>query len=314
MIKLSPFKDSMGNASSAAVLDNFTAHRELLFGIAYRMLGRVAEADDMVQETWLRWQRQDATSIESPRAWLISTLTRLPIYQLRSAQRTREQYYGVWLPEPLVESPDRSPADSAALSDSLTMAFMLMLETLTPVERAVFLLREVFDYDYAEIAGIVGKSEANCRQIVRRAKASLPHKPASATPPTEHAHRVVRQFLNATATGEVGDLLALLADDATLYSDGGGVVLAAGRPIHSADHISRFFVGIRQRAAEDLAFHFTSINGRAGALVMTGGRIDRAVSFEIDGDRITNIYLVRNPEKLRHLFTQQFSAEPAPER
>ena len=148
----------MGNTSAPSVIDTFTAQRELLFGIAYRMLGRVAEADDMVQETWLRWQRQDAASIESPRAWLISTLTRLCIDQLRSAQRTREQYYGVWLPEPLVESPDRSPADSAALADSLTMAFMLMLETLSPVERAVFLLREVFDYDYAEIAGIVGKS------------------------------------------------------------------------------------------------------------------------------------------------------------
>ena len=299
------------NASSSVVIEQFTAHRELLFGIAYRMLGRVAEADDMVQETWLRWQRQDAASIESPRAWLISTITRLCIDQLRSAQRTREQYYGVWLPEPLVQSPDRSPADSAALADSLTMAFMLMLETLTPVERAVFLLREVFDYDYAEIAGIVGKSEANCRQIVRRAKSSLPQKPASATPPSEQAQRVVRQFLNATATGEVGELLALLADDATLYTDGGGVVLAAGRPIRSADHISRFFVGIRQRAAEDLAFHFTPINGRAGALVMTGGRIDRAVSFEIESDRITNIYLVRNPEKLRHLCTPPFPSKPA---
>ena len=289
---------------SSAVIDAFTSHRELLFGIAYRMLGSVAEADDMVQETWLRWQRQDAAEVGAPKAWLVATITRLCIDQLRSARRKREEYYGVWLPEPLVESPARSPADSAALADSLTMAFMLMLETLSSVERAVFLLREVFDYDYAEIAGIVGKSEANCRQIVRRAKASLPrpeNPPSATTPPSEHAQRVVQQFLAATATGEVGDLLALLADDATLYSDGGGRVVAAGRPIHTADHVSRFFVGIRDRQPPNAEIRLVRINGRVGALMSAGGAIFNALSFDLEGDRIRTIYIVRNPEKLRHL-------------
>jgi RNA polymerase sigma-70 factor, ECF subfamily len=292
------------------VIDTFIDHRELLFGIAYRMLGRVAEADDMVQETWLRWQKQDSAQITSPKAWLVSTITRLCIDQLRSAQRSREEYYGVWLPEPLVESPGRSPDEAAALADSLTMAFMMMLETLSPVERAVFLLREVFDYDYSEIAGIVDKSESNCRQIVRRAKASLPRAISSSAPPSDRARRVVEQFLQATSTGQVGDLLALLADDATLYTDGGGVVNAAGRPIQTADRISRFFVGIRQRAAAEIAFRYTRINGRFGALVFVNDQLDRSISFELEGDRIVAIYMVRNPEKLRHLITLGVSGDP----
>ena len=154
------------------MVEIFNTHRPLLFGIAYRMLGLVSEAEDMVQEVWLRWQKQDAAEIQSPKAWLVSAVTRLCIDQLRSARREREQYYGVWLPEPLMPTTrDPEPDASTELADSLTMAFMLMLEALGPTERAVFLLREVFDYDYAEVAAIVGKSEANCRQIVRRAKA-----------------------------------------------------------------------------------------------------------------------------------------------
>lgn len=293
------------------MIETFTTHRELLFGIAYRMLGRVAEADDMVQETWLRWQRQAAGEIDSPKAWLVATITRLCIDQLRSARRQREEYYGVWLPEPLVETRAPSPAESAALADSLTMAFMLMLENLTPVERAVFLLREVFDYDYAVIADIVGKTEANCRQIVRRAKAQLspPVANAAAAAPNEQARRVVQAFLGATASGEVRDLLALLTDDATLFTDGGGRVASAGRPIRSADHISRFFVGIRARAPANVQVRILQINGRVGALVSAGGRLDRAISFDLEGERIRALYIVRNPEKLRHLASVSNPAE-----
>lgn len=291
------------------MIDTFNAHRELLFGLAYRMLGSIAEADDMVQETWLRWQRQDVSGVNSPKAWLTATITRLCIDQLRSARRTREEYYGVWLPEPLVEEPARSPADAAALADSLTMAFMLMLEALSPVERAVFLLREVFDYDYDDIAGIVGKTESNCRQIVRRAKASLPNR-ETPTAPSEQARRVVQQFLAATATGEVGDLIALLTDDATLYTDGGGRVASAGRPIHTADHIGRFFVGIRRHSEGGIEHQFMHVNGRPGALVRVQGRLDRAISFDFEGDRISAIYIVRNPEKLRHLLAETIDAGP----
>lgn len=282
------------------MIESFNAHRGQLFGIAYRMLGSVAEADDMVQETWLRWQKQDAGGIESPKAWLIATTTRLCIDQLRSARRQREEYYGVWLPEPLVENAPASPENSAMLAESLTMAFMLMLETLDPVERAVFVLREVFDYDYVDIAAIVGKTEANCRQIVRRSKLQLAT-PAVAATPSETARRVVEKFMDAAASGEVGDLLALLTADATLFSDGGGRVAAAGRPIHSADHISRFFVGIRDRQPADVALRFVAINGRPGVLMSSGGHIFNAVSFDLDGERVRAIYIVRNPEKLKHL-------------
>lgn len=281
----------------------FAAHRRLLFDIAYRMLGRVAEAEDAVQETWLRWQKQDATAIDSPRAWLVAAVTRFCIDQLRSAQRARTDYYGVWLPEPIVENTAPSPADSAALADSLTMAFMLMLERLTPDERAVFLLREVFDYDYADIARIVEKSEAACRQIVSRAKSHLHHADAPPAPPSERAQRIVQQFLAATASGDIDELMALLTDDATLYSDGGGRVAAAGRPIHSADHISRFFAGIRAKTPEagHAILRFLAVNGRPGALLFVDGQLQNAYSFDLAGDRIRAIYVVRNPDKLRHL-------------
>lgn len=284
-------------------LNLFTAHRRLLFELAYRMLGSVAASEDIVQETWLRWQRQELRNIASPKAWLVATATRLAIDHLRSAQRTREDYYGIWLPEPVIDTRTRSPDESAALADSLTMAFMLMLERLTPDERAVFLLREVFDYDYADIAPIVEKSEAACRQIVSRAKARFGRETSPPTPPSPRAERIVQQFIKATTSGEVHELVALLTDDATLYTDGGGQVSAAGRPIHTADRISRFFVGIRKRYAEILerVYRFAIVNGRPGALMTERGRLINAYTFEFEGDRIRTVYVVRNPDKLRHL-------------
>lgn len=284
------------------MIETFNFHRGQLFGIAYRMLGSVAEADDMVQETWLRWQKQDEAEIRSPKSWLISTITRLCIDQLRSARRTREEYYGVWLPEPLVESPAPTPQDAAVRADSLTMAFMLMLETLSPAQRAVFLLREVFDYEFADIAAIVGRTEANCRQILRRAKAQFNAAPPEA-PPSDRARRVVARFVEATASGELGDLIALLTEEATLYSDGGGRVPAAGKPVRGARKISRFLVGIRPYRPADTILRFISINGRPGVLMSSGGQVYSAISFELDRNRVRNIYIVRNPDKLRHVTT-----------
>jgi RNA polymerase sigma-70 factor (ECF subfamily) len=283
------------------VIDIFTEHRSLLFGIAYRMLGRIAEAEDMVQETWLRWQRQNPVGIRSPKAWLVAAVTRLCIDQLRSARHEREEYYGVWLPEPLVESATPAARQSEALSDSLTMAFMLMLETLSPIERAVFLLRNVFDYEYAEIAEIVNKSEANCRQIVSRARARLAQPAGSPTPPSGHAERIVQQFLVAQRTGSVSDLLALLTEDATLYADGGGRVPSVGRPIRGADQISRFFVGIRRLLPANLELRVTPMNGSIGVLAIVDHHIIQTLSFDITEDRVRAIYIVRNPEKLKHL-------------
>lgn len=283
------------------MIEEFNAHRSLLFGIAYRMLGRVSEAEDVVQEVWLRWQKQDIATIDSPKAWLVSTTTRLGIDQLRSARRQREDYYGVWLPEPLMQDLAPDPGATAEMADSLSMAFMLMLESLGPVERAVFLLRKVFDYDYAAVAAIVDKSEANCRQIVRRAQARLQAGAKPSAPPTERARELVERFLAVTAGGEIESVLALLTDDSTVYSDGGGKVKAAGLPILGADRVSRFLLGIWPRFVTEMERRFVEINGTPGLLMSLHGQIQYAFAFEFDGDRLKNLYIMCNPDKLRHL-------------
>jgi RNA polymerase sigma-70 factor (ECF subfamily) len=283
------------------VIEVFTEHRSLLSGIAYRMLSRVAESEDMVQETWLRWQRQNPAEIRSPKAWLVAAVTRLCIDQLRLARHEREEYYGVWLPEPIVESLTATADESASLTDSLTMAFMLMLEVLSPVERAAFLLRNVFDYDYSEIAEIVNKSETNCRQIASRAKARLEQSAGPQTPPSRQAERIVQQFLAARSGGSVSDLLALLTEDATRYADGGGRVPSASRPIRTANHVSRFLIGIRDRLTKEAEVRLARVNGQVGALIIAEGRLTDVMSFDIEAGRVRAIYIVRNPKKLRHL-------------
>lgn len=283
------------------MIETFNLHRQILFGIAYRMLGRVSEAEDMLQEVWLRWQKQDPAAIQTPKAWLVSTTTRLCIDQLRLVRREREDYYGIWLPEPLMPTTEDNPSQVAELADSLSMAFMLMLESLGPLGRAVFLLREVFAYDYADIAAIVGKSEANCRQIVSRAKVSLQGNARPASAPTEQARRLVEHFLAATASGDVNQMLALLAEESTVLSDGGGRVKAAGRAIIGADHVSRFLLGIWPRFMAGVTPRIVNINGSPGFLVVADGQVHYALSFEITADRVQSVYIFCNPDKLRHL-------------
>lgn len=290
------------------MIDVFMEHRALLFSIAYRMLGSVAEAEDLVQETYLRWQRQKAGVVETPKAWLVATLTRLGIDQLRSARRRREDYVGVWLPEPLVDSAAPAPDQVAALGDSLGLAFLVLLETLGPVERAVFLLREAFDYDYADIAPIVGKSEAACRQMVSRAKGHLAQRAPAEAAPSPKAEQIVQRFMSACATGDVRELLAVLTEDAVLYTDGGGRVRSALRPIHSADRISRFFVGIR-RWGPAKAMTLARVNGEVGAVMRRADGHLSVSAFAFDGDRIRAIYTVTNPEKLHHV--QWLPPDPA---
>lgn len=275
------------------------SHRPRLFHIAYRMLGRIADAEDMVQETLLRWHRAEHAEIREPQAWLATTLTRLCIDQLRLARRQREEYVGVWLPEPLLETPPHDPAIEAALADSLSMAFMLMLEELAPVDRAVFLLREAFGYDYATIAAIVEKSETNCRQIAVRAKAHLARPSGPPPEDTEEAERLVREFVEATRTGDLADLIARLTGDAVLYSDGGGKVRAALLPIHGPDRIARMFIGLRR-------FHvngppparFMLINGSPGVLTLGRDGHPSAMTFALEQGKVKAIYIVRNPDKL----------------
>jgi len=272
-------------------------YRPLLFSIAYRMLGRVAEAEDMVQETFLRWQRQDVSQILEPRAWLTTAITRLCIDQMRSASRQREQYMGIWLPEPLID--EEGPDGAADLADSLGTAFMMMLEELTPVERATFLLREAFGHDYAAIAEIVGKSEANCRQMVSRAKARLGRAEEPKPTANEEVERLVKEFLHATQTGELSDLMSLLTDDAILYSDGGGKVRAALLPIYGPDRIGRMFIGLRRFQNGELPpTKFVRINGSPGVITRGGDGNINAMTFAFEGDKVKAVFIVRNPDKL----------------
>jgi RNA polymerase sigma-70 factor (ECF subfamily) len=284
------------------LVDTFHPHRPLLFNIAYRMLGRVADAEDMVQETFVRWQQQDESSIQSAKAWLIATTTRLSIDQLRSARRQREEYVGVWLPEPLIEADDAlSPARAAELADSLGVAFLHLLEELSPIERAVYILREAFDHDYAEIARIVGKSEANCRQLFGRAKAHLAQRETQDVPSDQKAEQIVQEFLAACSSGDLQQFLAVLTDDVVLYSDGGGKMKAARRPIQTAAHVSRFYIGLRERAFVGSDIRMVRVNGEIGVVSRRpNGRVDVSTFAFADG-RIKAIYIISNPDKLRTL-------------
>jgi RNA polymerase sigma-70 factor, ECF subfamily len=277
----------------------FDRHRPLLFSMAYRMLGSVMEAEDAVQEAYLRWRRASGEEVRSEKAYLSAVVTRLCIDRLRSAQARREEYVGPWLPEPLPDERAPDVAETVALEDSLSMAFLVLLESLTPVERAVFLLREVFGYEYAEIAGIVGKSEANCRQISRRARASVAARRPRFERSPEQGERLMREFLEACAAGDMGGLLAVLADDVTLWSDGGGKTRAARNPIHGAANVARFLLGTLRKAPTGFAVRPARINGSPGLVGYFGdGRPQSATTFGLSGGRISEIRLVVNPEKL----------------
>jgi RNA polymerase sigma-70 factor (ECF subfamily) len=245
--------------------DAFYEHRALLFSIAYRMLGTVADAEDVLQETFLRWQRATDVEIETPRAYLATVVTRLCINQLQSARAKHEEYFGQWLPEPLMTA---RAADSRAISgidDSLSTAFLVLFERLTPLERAVFLLREVFEYEYAEIAGMLGQSQTNCRQILRRAKQHVKEdRPRFNASPSER-EKLLQQLLEATSQGEMQGLLALLSKDVVLYTDGGGKATAVPNPIYGADRVARFFFSTPGRlVSESIVKRIAQVNGQPG--------------------------------------------------
>jgi RNA polymerase sigma-70 factor, ECF subfamily len=274
--------------------DLFDRQRPLLFSIAYRMLGSVMDAEDVVQEAFLRWQRAPRTEVRSPKAYLSAVVTRLCIDQLRSARARREEYVGPWLPEPLPTEPD-----TAAIDESLSMAFLVLLESLNPTERAVFLLREVFDYDYEEISRLVGKSEANCRQIARRARDSVAARRPRFESSPEQEERLVGSFLEASLGGDMEGLVSLLSEDVTLWSDGGGKTRAALNPIHGADRVSRFLFGILRQAPPGLAVRRARVNGRPGLIgYFADGRPQSVTTLEVAEGRIRAIRIVVNPEKL----------------
>lgn len=280
---------------------DFESLRPLLFAIAYRMLGGAHDAEDIVQEAYLRYQATDPESIHSPKAFLTTVVTRLAIDQLKSARRQRESYVGAWLPEPLLTAAGDQPADLVALNDSLSTAFLVLLETLNPMERAVFLLREVFDYDYATIAEIVGKSESACRQALHRAREAL----RSGRPrfhSTAGEHRLVfTRFLEACSEGDVQGLEAVLAADVSALSDGGGKASAATRPLHGPKVVAAFMLGLFRRAPAGLKYELAEINGRTGLIVRENQAAVVAIMADVVDGKVTSLWLVRNPDKLQGL-------------
>jgi RNA polymerase sigma-70 factor (ECF subfamily) len=275
----------------------FEEHRPLLTRLAYRMLGSLADADDVLQEAYLRWDRADRAAVRSPRAFLCALVTRLCIDQRRAADARRETYVGPWLPEPVVE-PDR-PAARLETAESLSLAFLVVLESLGPVERAAYLLRKAFDYEYAEIAGILGKSEANCRQLVSRAEDRLRERRPRFDPAPDVAERATTAFLHAVTTGDVGGLVGVLAEGAVAMTDGGGKASAARAPVVGAGRVARFFVGLAKKAPAGFELRRVRVNGQPGLLTVVGGRVDHVMTFDVDdAGKIAACYVIRTPDKL----------------
>jgi RNA polymerase sigma-70 factor, ECF subfamily len=291
---------------ASPVAEAYEDLRPLLFSIAYRMLGSVAEAEDVVQEAFLRFQRAlgEGRSIDSPKAYLAAVTTRLAIDQLRSARARREQYVSQWLPEPLLT--DEAALEGARYveeADSLSMAFLVVLERLTPVERAVFLLHDVFDYGYDEIAQIVGKSEANCRQLAARARRHVVEERPRFDASREQRDELAARFFAAAGEGDMQSLVDLLAADAAVYGDGGGKVPSWRQPIFGRDRVARLMLGLGS-AWRDLGISMRprEINGQPGALFLDeSGRLVNVITLEIVEGRVQTVRSVINPEKLRHL-------------
>lgn len=283
----------------------YETFRSRMFSIAYRMLGSVSEAEDVVQEAYLRLHRatMEGAAIESPEAFLTTVTTRLAIDTLRSARVRRETYVGVWLPEPLLASTEPDPAEHAEQADSLSLALLSLLETLSPVERAVFLLREIFDYDYDEIATIVQKSEDNCRQIFVRARKRIDSGKPRFTADHQAQQELARQFFAAVDAGSLDSLVDFLAADVTFYGDGGGKANAVLRPIFGRDHVTRLLRGMFTKAHQyDITYRLALVNGQPGALAFdSNGHIVSLLAFDIADGAIQTVRAIINPDKLTHL-------------
>ncbi len=289
--------------------DPFERERPRLVGLAYRMLGTVADAEDVVQDVWLRWRTVRPGEVDRPQAWLTTVTTRVALDHLRAARRRREAYVGPWLPEPLVA--EAGPAEAAELAESLRFGFLTVLDQLRPVERAVFLLADVFAVPYADIAVTVGKSEVACRQIASRARKRLrpAHPPAGGPADAPVDHRadtgsdrvVVDALMTAVAMGDVDLALRYLAPDVVCVSDGGASRRAARRPVVGADRVVRFLVNLTRRQAGHLTARPATVNGDVGSVVSLDGEIDVVTVFEVEGGRVVTIRMVRNPDKLVHV-------------
>jgi RNA polymerase sigma-70 factor (ECF subfamily) len=280
--------------------DPMAPYRGRLLGLAYRMLGSRSDAEDVVQDAYLRFA--GAREVQNPEAFLVTVVTRLCLDRLRSAKAQREIYVGPWLPEPVVDAEGLSPDAATEFADDLSFALLLALDRLSPLERAAFLLHDVFDIQFAEVAQMIDRTEVACRQLATRARRAVREAhPAPPAPPDNHA-RLLSAFGEAVVSGDVSRLAGMLREDAIALTDGGGRKTAALNPIKGADKIARFFVSLAAKNADrNVRIEPAVINGILGALIYIDGKVDHSVSMAIDGERIAAIYIVRNPDKLRHV-------------
>jgi RNA polymerase sigma-70 factor (ECF subfamily) len=280
--------------------DPLAPHRGRLLGLAYRMLGSRSDAEDVVQDAYLRFA--GAQGVQNPEAFLVTIVTRLCLDRLKSARARREAYVGPWLPEPVLDAESLSAGAATELADDLSFALLLALDRLSPPERAAFLLHDVFDTPFPEIAAMLGRSETACRQLASRARRAVrDDRPIPAKTPDNHA-RLLQAFSEAAVSGNVAELARLLREDAVAITDGGGRKIAALNPIVGADKVARFFVGVAAKnAGRDMRVEPAMINGAVGALLYLDGELDFTLSLATDGEKIAAIYMIRNPDKLRHV-------------
>ncbi|MFF9773742.1 RNA polymerase sigma-70 factor [Streptomyces sp. NPDC013978] len=282
-------------------IDLFEEHRPVLMGVAYRMLGRVADAEDVVQEAWLRWSGADRSEVREPRGYLVRVTTRLAIDRLRQVQSRNEAYPGPWLPEPYItDYADTVPdtAERAVLADTVSLAVLVVMESLSPLERAVFVLREAFGYPYAEIAAMIDRAEPAVRQLAGRARRHVDERrPRYEVDPVER-RELTEKFLAAAEGGDLDQLMALLAPDVRLVGDGGGIGKAPVRVLETADKVGRFVHGAAGKGVRDASFRFMEINGGFAVVLLTGDTVDSVFQLDVADGRIQCVYIVRNPEKL----------------
>ena len=279
-----------------SALEEFTTHRPRLFAIAYRMLGTVVDAEDILQEAYLRWMRVDPVEVASAEAFLTSVVTRLCIDHLRLARVQREHYVGPWLPEPVA-----GREETAQLAESLSTAFLVILESLSPLERAVFLLHDVFGYQFDEISEIVGKSVVRCRQVASHARKHVAERRPRFTADARRSEEIASTFFAACRSGDIESVMAVLADDAVSLSDGGGKATAARRPVTGAQDVARLFIGLFKKMPPGFEVVRTVLSGQPGYLGYLDGELVTALWLDVRDDRIQHVYVMRNPDKLRHL-------------
>ena len=291
-------------------IDLFQANRPALFAVAYRMLGSATDADDVLQDAWLRFSSARPSDLRSARAYLTTIVTRLCLDRLKSASATREAYVGTWLPEPVATDERRQPDESLALAESVTLAFMVLLETLSPEERAVFLLREVFDYEYDEIGGMLETTPANCRQLFHRAKGRLAERKPRFLSTVDEKRPLVERFVHAFSEGNEAELTRVLAADVGFWSDGGGKVLAARRPVFGREKVVTLLLGIRRTAStsgialDSVTFDVVGVNGEPAIVMRVSGVIQAIYAPTVDDGAIRALRIMRNPDKLAYIRRQ----------